>query len=102
GQTRVGEARTPPKLDPPIPGMHVADGDGIARARERERLLPPHAALDRDGTVHLREAWRQPRMSPAGIEDAIRHRWAGREAATRAPGRRRASCRRSVARWWDR
>ncbi len=101
GEECVPEARAPREIGGPVAGIHVADGDEIPGPCKGERFLPPGTRLDRDGAIDFRQARREPRVTPAGVEDAIRHRQAGRGAAARAPGPRPASCRRPCARSWD-
>ena len=97
-QQRVAEARAASKVGRPIAGIHISDGDEVARPRERECFLPPRAGFDRHGAVHFGETRGEPRVTPTGVNQAIRHRSACRTARARAPGRRHASCRRPASR----
>src|SRR6185436_15412015 len=101
-EQRVAEPRAAREIGGPVTRVHVADGDEISGPCKRERLFPPAALPDGDGAVDFGEARRQPGVTPAGVDDAIRHRWLYRTEAVPAPGPRRASCRRPGARSLDR
>ena len=56
-EQRVAEPGAAGEVGGPVAGIHVADGDEIARAREREQLAPEAGGhRDRHGPVHLRQA----------------------------------------------
>src|SRR5260370_24571224 len=66
----VPELRAATDVRGPISGVHVADGDKIARAGKGQNLAEPRkAGRKRDGAIRLRQRW----------EDEPRGRLPGRE-----------------------
>ena len=66
-EQRVAEARAAGERGRPVAGVHVADGDEIARAEEDERPLPHgRAGAHGDRAVHLGKRRRAALGAPAG------------------------------------
>src|SRR6185437_7076418 len=57
-EQRVAEARSAGEIGGPVARIHVADGDEITRAGEREELSEEAPAADRHAPIDLLEAWR--------------------------------------------
>ena len=75
-QQRVAVPRAAGQVGRPVAGIHVADGDQVARAGERQHLAPEAAGQrDRHRPVHFRQADRRRRPGasrrPAGASAAF-------------------------------
>ena len=81
-EQRVAEPRAAGEVGGPVARVHVADGDEIARAGERQRL-PPTRALHGDGAVRLGERRRETRAPPPAPRRGRGGRRNGRPAAIR-------------------
>ena len=63
-EQRVAEARAAGEVGRPVAGVHVADGDEIARAGEGEQLAKEAAGADGHAAIDVLQARRDARMAP--------------------------------------